>query len=99
MKLGLDAFDFCRKLLKANVTAMIKKNEPDIAKKVKAIISEGKSFCEKSNPKGTCCTEDITSFLKEYGIDFKETKKITFSLNPIPSSVCCSTSSFSVGCR
>ena len=88
---------YCRKLLKQNVIDMIKNNEPDIAKKVKAIISDGKSFCEKSNPKGTCCTEDITSFLKEYGIDFNETKKTTFSLNPNPSSSCCPTSSSS-GC-
>ena len=80
---------YCKKLLKENVTLMIKNNEPDIPKKVKAIISDGKSFCEKSNPKGTCCTEDITSFLKEYGINFNETKKTTFSLNPNPSSSCC----------
>ena len=89
---------YCKKLLKENVIEMIQSNKPDIAKKVKAIISEGKSFCEKSNPKGTCCTEDITSFLKEYDIDFNETKKTTFSLNPNPSSSCCSTSSSSSGC-
>lgn len=88
---------YCKKLLKESVIEMIQSNEPDIAKKVKAIISEGKSFCEKSNPKGRCCTEDITSFLKEYGIDFNETKKTAFSLNPNPSSSCCSTSSSS-GC-
>lgn len=80
---------YCRKLLKENVIKMIKNSEPDIAKKVKAIVSEGKSFCEKSNPKGRCCTEDIASFLKEYGIDFNETKKVTFSLAPNPSSGCC----------
>jgi hypothetical protein len=84
---------YCRKLLKENVIEMIENNEPDIAKKVKAIISDGKSFCEKSNPKGTCCTDDITSFLKEYGIDFNETKKPKFSLNPNPTSSCCSSSS------
>jgi hypothetical protein len=89
---------YCKKLLKENVIEMIKNNEPDIAKKIKAIISDGKSFCEKSNPKGTCCTEDITSFLKEYDINFNETKKTTFSLNPNPSSSCCSTSSSSSSC-
>ena len=81
---------YCKKLLKENVTEMIANKELGIAKKVKAIISEGKSFCEKSNPKGTCCTEDITSFLKEYDIDFNETKTRTFSLNPNLSSSCCS---------
>lgn len=83
---------YCKKLLKENVIEMIKNNEPDIAKKVKAIISDGKSFCEKSNPKGTCCTEDITSFLAGYGIDFNETKKTKFSLSPNTTS-CCGTSS------
>ena len=83
---------YCRKLLKESVIEMIENKEPNIAQKVKAIIADGKSVCEKSNPKGTCCTDDITSFLAEYGIDFNETKRPKFSLNPNPSS-CCGTSS------
>ncbi|NCO00527.1 MAG: hypothetical protein GW906_01670 [Epsilonproteobacteria bacterium] len=80
---------YCKKLLKESVIEMINRKEPAIAKKVKEIIADGKSFCEKSNPKGTCCTEDITSFLKGYGIDFNESKKTTFSLNPNALSSCC----------
>ena len=67
---------YCKKLLKEQILKM---------------IEEGKTFCEKSNPKGTCCTEDITDFLAEYGINFNEIKKPKFSLNPNPSS-CCGTS-------
>ncbi|NOQ32351.1 MAG: hypothetical protein GQ570_14675 [Helicobacteraceae bacterium] len=73
---------YCRKLLKERVIGMIENNEFNIAQKVKAIISDGKSFCEKSNPKGTCCTDDITSFLAEYGINFNENNKVKFSLKP-----------------
>jgi len=86
---------YCRKLLKANVIEMIENNEPNIAQKVRAIISDGKSFCEKSNPKGTCCTQEVTDFLASYGIDYNETIKPKFSLAPIQnkSSSCCGTSS------
>lgn len=27
-------------------------------------------FCEKSNPRGTCCTEDLTRFLADYGMKY-----------------------------
>lgn len=81
---------YCKKLLKEDVIEMIENKEENIPGKIKTIISQGKSFCKKSNPKGTCCTEDITSFLKEYGIDFNEKKKMTFSLSPNPlTSSCC----------
>ncbi len=79
---------YCRKLLKENVREMIENRESHIVQKVKEIIADGKSFCEKSNPKGICCTEDITSFLAEYDIHYNEKKKAIFSLNPNPSSCC-----------
>lgn len=50
---------------------MINTKEENIAQKVFDIISSGKSVCEKVNPRGVCCTEDVTSFLTEYGIDYK----------------------------
>ncbi|WP_294892308.1 hypothetical protein [Sulfuricurvum sp. MLSB] len=59
---------YCKKLLKSDFFQMIEDNIPDISDKIKAIISEGKSFCEKSNPKGVCCTEDVKTFLAEYGM-------------------------------
>ncbi|WP_345974909.1 hypothetical protein [Sulfurimonas sp. HSL3-7] len=81
---------YCKKLLKGDVLAMIEKGEPDIAEKVKAIIANGKSFCEKSNPKGTCCTDDVKNFLAGFGISWEKPKKQMFSMMP-PSS-CCSSS-------
>lgn len=77
---------YCRKLLKQDVLKMIEAKEENIAAKIKAILSEGKSFCEKSNPKGICCTEDIKIFLTDYGINWNEPKQL-FSINP-PSNCC-----------
>jgi len=82
---------YCRKLLKKNVLEMIKNKDVNIAGKVKAIIADGKSFCEKSNPRGTCCTQDVTDFLAEYRINYKEVIKPKFSLftnQETPSSCC-----------
>lgn len=61
---------YCKKLLKENVVEMINSKEENIPGKIKAILSAGKTFCEKSNPRGTCCTEDVTRFLADYGIDY-----------------------------
>ena len=61
---------YCKKLLKENVLAMIEAKEENIPSKIKAIISEGKTFCEKSNPRGTCCTQDIATFLEKQGKTF-----------------------------
>lgn len=63
---------YCKKLLKEQFYQMLRDNEPNIAQKIKSIITDGKSFCEKSNPKGICCTEDIKSFLAEHGISWDE---------------------------
>ncbi|MDQ1339639.1 MAG: hypothetical protein QG567_792, partial [Campylobacterota bacterium] len=30
-------------------------------------IARGKSFCEKSNPKGVCCTDDVKAFVESHG--------------------------------
>jgi uncharacterized protein with NRDE domain len=79
---------YCRKLLKENVIKMINDGKEDIAAKVKSILSEGKSFCEKSNPKGVCCTEDIKDFLSQFDISWDKPKKGMFSINP-PKSSCC----------
>lgn len=78
---------YCRKLLKENVLQMIANNEKNIYDKVKSIIAEGKSFCEKSNPKGVCCTEDIKTFLTANGVNLNEGKKQIFSIKT-PSSCC-----------
>ena len=59
---------YCKKLLKENVLEMIENGEEDIAGKIKKIVSEGKTFCEKANPRGTCCTEDIATFLQEHNV-------------------------------
>jgi len=77
---------YCRKLLKENVLKMIKDNESNIYEKVKTIISEGKSFCEKSNPKGICCSEDVKNFLIDNGASLNESKKL-FTITP-PSNCC-----------
>jgi Zinc binding domain len=61
---------YCRKLLKENVIEMIKNKESNIPTKIKDILASGKSFCEKSNPRGNCCTEDIKNFLADYEINW-----------------------------
>lgn len=61
---------YCKKLLKENVIEMIKNKEKKIPEKIKEIVSVGKTFCEKSNPRGTCCTEDLTRFLADYGMKY-----------------------------
>ncbi len=78
---------YCKKLLKRDVLEMIEKSEPNIAATVKAIIAEGKSFCEKSNPKGVCCTEDVKDFLADHGISWEE-PKVNFFSTEAPSSCC-----------
>ena len=83
---------YCRKLLKENVITMIENNESDIAEKVKTIIASGRSICEKTNPRGTCCTEDVKEFLAGYGIPWEKPQKSMFTLKPNPASDCCSSS-------
>ncbi|MFA6192818.1 MAG: hypothetical protein WC665_10775 [Sulfurimonas sp.] len=78
---------YCRKLLKERVLKMIEDNESNIYEKIKSIISDGKSFCEKSNPKGVCCTKDIRNFLIENGVNLNEPKKQFFSIKS-PSNCC-----------
>ncbi len=78
---------YCKKLLKKDVLAMIANSELNIAVKVKAIIAEGKSFCEKSNPKGVCCTEDVKDYLAVHGISWQEPKAGLFTAQA-PSSCC-----------
>lgn len=63
---------YCKKLLKSDFYKMVEDNIPDIANKIKTIISEGKSFCEKSNPKGVCCTEDVKAFLAKQGMAWED---------------------------
>jgi len=59
---------YCKKLLKSDFYKMLEEGVPDVAGAVKAIIGSGKSFCEKSNPKGVCCTEDVRVFLSRHGL-------------------------------
>jgi len=61
---------YCKKLLKKDVIEMINRGEKDIGKKVRDIISQGKTFCEKANPKGSCCTKEVGDFLADYNIAF-----------------------------
>lgn len=63
---------YCKKLLKEDFYAMVREGEPDIAGKIKAIIAGGRSFCEKSNPKGVCCTEDVARFLADHGLAWEQ---------------------------
>lgn len=63
---------YCKKLLKSDFNKMVEESESDIANKIKTIINEGKSFCEKSNPKGVCCTEDVKAFLVKRGLLWEE---------------------------
>lgn len=63
---------YCKKLLKKDFYEMLERGETDIAAKIKAVIASGKSFCEKSNPKGVCCTEDVKIFLKSHDIEWDD---------------------------
>lgn len=84
---------YCKKLLKQNVLEMIQNKEENIPAKIKKIISSGKSFCEKSNPKGACCPDEITSFLADYGINYNHDK-----INTNNESSSCGTSSSTSSC-
>ena len=59
---------YCQKLLKKDFYAMVAAGEENIGAKLKAIIADGRSFCEKSNPKGICCTEDVKAFVESHGV-------------------------------
>lgn len=63
---------YCKKLLKSDFFAMLETGEPNISAKLKEIIASGKSFCEKSNPKGACCTEDVKKFIEAHGLVWNE---------------------------
>lgn len=59
---------YCQKLLKKDFFAMLEAGEQNISTKLQEIIASGKSFCEKSNPKGVCCTEDVKAFVASHGL-------------------------------
>lgn len=81
---------YCKKLLKQNVIDMINNKEENIAQKVKDIVSGGKHFCEKANPRGVCCTEDIISFLADYGVDYNKSDENSSCGEIKENSSCCS---------
>ena len=73
---------YCRKLLKEDVYKMINNKETNISQKVRDIIASGKSVCEKSNPKGICCTEDVKYFLETLAIPWEADQTSKFSIKP-----------------
>lgn len=69
---------YCHKYKKADALEDMKTMEPKaLVKKIKALISKDKSFCQKSNPKGSCCTEDIKQWLGTHGIPWETGIKLT----------------------
>lgn len=68
---------YCQKLLKKDFFEMLKAGEENIPAKIREIIASGKSFCEKSNPKGVCCMEDVKTFVESHGLIWDENKRNT----------------------
>lgn len=68
---------YCHKYKKADALEDMKHLDPKaLVKKIKAIISKDKSFCQKANPKGSCCTADIKSWLAERNIPWETSIKL-----------------------
>lgn len=81
---------YCHKYKKADALDDIKMLAPgDVLKKIKEIISRDKSFCQKANPKGSCCTEDIKSFLASHNIPWEKSFKLTPSPALSLKETCC----------
>jgi len=69
---------YCHKYKKADAIEDMKNlSSKELVKKIKAIISQDKSFCQKSNPKGSCCTQDIKDFLASHEIAWENPIKLT----------------------
>lgn len=69
---------YCHKYKKSDALEDMKTMEPKaLVKKIKALISQDKSFCRKSNPKGSCCTVDIKSWLAAHNIPWETSIKLT----------------------
>lgn len=69
---------YCHKYKKGDALEDIKQLDPKaVVKKIKGIISRDKSFCQKANPKGSCCTSDIKSWLAERNIPWETSIKLT----------------------
>lgn len=69
---------YCHKYKKADALEDMRELDPKaLVKKIKAIISKDKSFCQKSNPKGSCCTADIKRWLAGRNIPWETSIKLT----------------------
>jgi len=69
---------YCHKYKKSDALEDMKTMDPKaLVKKIKAIISKDKSICQKANPKGSCCTEDIKQWLGSHGIPWETSIKLT----------------------
>ncbi len=63
---------YCHKYKKSDALEDMKQLDPKaLVKKIKGIISQDKSFCQKANPKGSCCTADIKNWLAERNIPWE----------------------------
>ena len=69
---------YCHKYKKADALEDMKEMDAKaLVKKIKGIISQDKSFCQKANPKGSCCTSDIKSWLARHNIPWETSLKLT----------------------
>ena len=68
---------YCHKYKKADALADMKELEPKaLVKKIRAMI-DGEKFCQKANPKGSCCTADIKSWLAKHNIPWETPLKLS----------------------
>ena len=68
---------YCHKYKKADAMEDMKVLEPKaLVKKIRAMI-DGEKFCQKANPKGSCCTADIKSWLAERNIPWETGVKLS----------------------
>ena len=68
---------YCHKYKKADALADMKVMEPKaLVKKIRAMI-DGEKFCQKANPKGSCCTADIKRWLAKHNIPWETPVKLS----------------------
>jgi hypothetical protein len=79
---------YCFKVLKGDVLAELATNgSSDVIKRIEEKMKGKKCFCEKANPKGRCCTEDIKIWLAQQGVS--STSQSSCCLSSDGKSSCC----------
>lgn len=65
---------YCKRFTKQDAIDVIESGDKDVSGTILDAIGDN-CKCQKTNPKGVSCVEDITNFLAPYGIEFNTSKK------------------------